>query len=80
MSATDGAQRLRLQTAADSYRPLRGGAGGAQNSSTAATEILLSEVGPQLWRDVHLSVGSLPKQEVRQAHFAGSANKEIRSG
>src|SRR5438034_7275347 len=40
-------------------------------------QILFSEVGPQLWRDVHLSVGSLPKKEVRQAHFAGSANKEI---
>src|SRR6266478_1725550 len=41
-------------------------------------QILFSEVGPQLWGDVHLSVGSLPKKEVRQAHFAGSANKEIR--
>ena len=43
-------------------------------------QILFGEVGPQLWRGVHLSVGSLPKQEVRQAHFAGSANKEIRVG
>src|SRR2546423_7312643 len=40
-------------------------------------EIFLSELRPQLWRDIHFRIGSLPKQEVRQTHFARRANKEV---
>src|SRR5215475_13609226 len=43
-------------------------------------QILLFEVRPQLWRDVHLSIGSLPEQKIREPHFAGSADKEIGIG
>src|SRR5215510_12596912 len=43
-------------------------------------EVFLSKIGPQLRRNVQLSVGSLPQKKIRQAHFAGSANQQIRVG
>ena len=43
-------------------------------------KVFPGKIGPQLWRDVQLSVRRLPQQEVRQAHFAGSTNQQIRVG
>ncbi len=43
-------------------------------------EIFLCELGPHLRGDVHFGIRSLPKQEVRETHFAGSPNKEVRIG
>lgn len=45
-------------------------------SSTASKRFLLGEVGPQLWRDVHLRVGKLPGEKGREAHFARRANEQ----
>src|SRR6266513_4632585 len=43
-------------------------------------EIFLCELGPHLWRDVHFGIRSLPKQKVRETHFAGRPDKEVRIG
>src|SRR5205085_4146400 len=40
-------------------------------------QIFFREIRPELGRHIHLRVGKLPKQEVRQSHFAGSANEQI---
>src|ERR1041385_205254 len=43
-------------------------------------QIFPGKIGPQLWRHVHLSVGSLPKKKVGETHFAGGVNKQVRIG
>src|SRR5262249_43417451 len=43
-------------------------------------KIPLREVGPEFGRNVHFGVGSLPEQEIRQSHFARSANEQVRIG
>ena len=43
-------------------------------------EVLAGEIGPEFWDDVHFGVADLPKEKIRDPHFAGGANEEIGVG
>src|SRR5579884_357769 len=43
-----------------------------------SVQILLAEIRPQRRSGVILAVGSLPDQEIREAHLAGRADDKIR--
>jgi len=43
-------------------------------------EVLAGEIGPEFWDDVHFGVADLPKEKIRDPHFAGGANEEVGVG
>src|SRR6267154_6614358 len=43
-------------------------------------EVFPGEIGPELGSDVHLGVGELPEEKIREAHFAGGADEEVGVG
>src|ERR1051326_4602845 len=43
-------------------------------------EVLPREIGPEFLGHVHLRIGKLPQQEIREPHFAGGANEQIGIG
>src|SRR2546423_4948329 len=43
-------------------------------------QIFPGKIRPELRGDVHLRVGKLPEQKIREAHFAGSTDQQVGIG